>query len=90
VGGAGRALGVGMLSVGFEVCSSKTVSESSEVIVGAEEGGPEGGLSCEGAWSADCEAISAQAMLSAVDVSTEGSQLSQSISAATGCSGQQR
>lgn len=56
-----------MLSVFCSVCSSRTVSESSEVIVGAEDGGPEGALSCDGACSADCEAMLALALLAAVD-----------------------
>ena len=57
---------VGLLSVGCEVFSSKTVSESSEVIVGADDGGPEGAFSCDGAWLADCEAILALVVLAAV------------------------
>ena len=58
-----------MLSVGRFVCSSRTVSESSEVIVGAEDGGPEGAL-CDAAWSGNCEAISAIVLLAGVDMTT--------------------
>lgn len=57
---------VGLLSGCCEVFSSKTVSESSEVIVGADDGGPEGAFSCDGAWSAGCDAMLALVVMAAV------------------------